>query len=91
MPYVEGQSLRERLTFVRQLAAGGAIPGAWPDLSDAALLSALPSWLGPRLPAVRRRADLARIDLTEALLGAKREIRNLEAQSLKKEPTEPER
>ena len=62
------RSLRERLTFVRQLAAGGAIPGAWPDLSEAALLSALPSWLGPRLPAVRRRADLARIDLTDALL-----------------------
>jgi ATP-dependent RNA helicase HrpB len=38
-------------------------------MSDAELLAALPAWLGSRLSEIRRRADLGRMDLTEALLG----------------------
>jgi ATP-dependent helicase HrpB len=41
---------------------------AWPDLSDAALLSSLDTWLAPHLGEVRRRADLARVDVARALL-----------------------
>jgi ATP-dependent helicase HrpB len=58
-------SLRQRLAFVAQLSGIG---GKWPDLSDEGLLSSLSDWLGPRLTSVRRRADLARIDLVEALM-----------------------
>jgi ATP-dependent helicase HrpB len=65
----EARSLRERLAFVHQLADSGGIAGNWPDVSDAALLAALPAWLGSRLESVRRRADLARIDLADALVG----------------------
>ncbi|MEU1885819.1 ATP-dependent helicase HrpB [Micromonospora rifamycinica] len=56
------RSLRQRLAFCRQ--AGG---DDWPDVSDAALLAAADRWLGPELATARRRADLARIDVTGAL------------------------
>jgi ATP-dependent helicase HrpB len=35
----------------------------WPDLSDAALNETVDDWLGPNLGAVKRREDLARLDL----------------------------
>jgi ATP-dependent helicase HrpB len=54
--------LRERVTFLRLRDA------AWPDLSDAQLDSTLHQWLGPRLDGVRRRPDIARLDLASALL-----------------------
>ncbi|MER7420069.1 ATP-dependent helicase C-terminal domain-containing protein, partial [Micromonospora peucetia] len=56
------RALRERLAFCRH-----ALGGDWPDVGDEALLSAAPTWLGPELARARRRADLARIDLTGAL------------------------
>ncbi|WP_254552292.1 ATP-dependent helicase HrpB [Kitasatospora sp. MMS16-BH015] len=53
-------ALRERLAFLhRELGA------PWPDMSPAALAD--PDWLEPELSRARRRADLARIDLTAAL------------------------
>ncbi|MBK8005080.1 MAG: ATP-dependent helicase HrpB [Gemmatimonadetes bacterium] len=56
--------LRERLGFLHHhLAAEG-----WPAVDDAALLGALEAWLGPALPGVRRRGDLARVELADALL-----------------------
>ncbi|MFI9640616.1 ATP-dependent helicase HrpB [Micromonospora sp. NPDC051925] len=56
------RSLRERLAFCRQ-----ALGGDWPEVTDAALLAAVDRWLGSELAAARRRADLARIDVTGAL------------------------
>lgn len=58
-------SLRQRLAFVAQLSGIG---GKWPDVSDEGLLASLQDWLGPRLTSVRRRADLARIDLVDPLM-----------------------
>jgi ATP-dependent helicase HrpB len=59
----EAESLRRRVLFLRRLddAAG------WPDLSDAALLADLADWLGPYLGGITRRAQLARLDLSDIL------------------------
>jgi ATP-dependent helicase HrpB len=54
--------IRERLAFLHRLDP------VWPDVSDAALLNQLESWLGPALAGVRRKGDLDRLDLAEALL-----------------------
>jgi ATP-dependent helicase HrpB len=54
--------LRARLAFCRQ-----ALGDTWPDVSDAALLAGIDTWLGPELNRARRRADLAKADLTAAL------------------------
>ena len=55
--------LRERLAFVHALDA------AWPDVSDTALAASLAHWLGPHLVGLRRRDEVARLDLGAALLG----------------------
>ena len=39
----------------------------WPDMSDAALLTDIDSWLGPELSALAAGTPAARIDLTSAL------------------------
>jgi len=43
------------------------IGAPWPDVSDAALLGALDSWLGPELATLATGTPAARIDLTSAL------------------------
>jgi ATP-dependent helicase HrpB len=53
-----------RVTFMR-----GAEPEHWPDVSDEALATNLPEWLGPFLDGVTRRDHLARLDLAGALNG----------------------
>ncbi|GAA3774501.1 ATP-dependent helicase HrpB [Micromonospora maritima] len=58
----EAVALRRRLAFCRS-----ALGDDWPDVSDAALLDAAPLWLGPELTRVRRRGDLARVDVAAAL------------------------
>jgi ATP-dependent helicase HrpB len=40
----------------------------FPDVSDAALLTRLDAWLAPSLREARRLSDVARVDLSEALL-----------------------
>ncbi|HEV2291227.1 MAG TPA: ATP-dependent helicase HrpB [Gemmatimonadales bacterium] len=52
---------RQRLAFLH------SIDPAWPDVSDRALLERLDDWLGPALGAIRRKGDLARLDLDAAL------------------------
>ena len=52
---------RQRVAFLRGLDE------SWPDLSDAALLVSLESWLAPFLDGVSRRDHLARVDLGAAL------------------------
>jgi ATP-dependent helicase HrpB len=50
--------LRARMAFARQ-----ALGDPWPDVSDEALLAHADDWLGN----ARRRADLSRVDVTNAL------------------------
>ena len=54
--------LRQRLALLHRV-----LGTPWPDVSDEALLAAVPAWLGPSLATARRRADLARIDVRAAL------------------------
>ncbi|MFF3866499.1 ATP-dependent RNA helicase [Micromonospora sp. NPDC001898] len=56
------RALRERMAFCRR-----ALGPDWPDVGDEALLAGADAWLGPELAAARRRADLARVDVTAAL------------------------
>ncbi len=56
------RGVRDRLRFLHALEPG------WPDCSDAALLETLPAWLGPHVAGIRRRAELARLDLSAVLL-----------------------
>jgi len=60
-PDLEG--MRRRVAF---LAAQDPEAG-WPDLSDAALLDGLETWLAPFLPGLVRRSHLTRLDLGAAL------------------------
>jgi ATP-dependent helicase HrpB len=63
LPWSEAaRRIRERVAFLRLRDT------AWPDLSDAQLDRTLHEWLGPRLDGVRRRPDIARLDLASALL-----------------------
>jgi ATP-dependent helicase HrpB len=56
-------ALRQRIVFARRLQP----EQGWPDMSDAALLIGLETWLGPFLAGVTRRAHFAKLDLYEAL------------------------
>ncbi|UYZ63003.1 ATP-dependent helicase HrpB [Hymenobacter weizhouensis] len=67
LPWSEAATqLRQRLAFLHY-----TFPEAdtWPDVSDEALLAALPEWLAPHLGGVRSWTELGRVDLGEALLG----------------------
>jgi ATP-dependent helicase HrpB len=55
--------LRARIAFLRR-----ELGGAWPDLSDDALLAGLAARLGPFLDGRTRRAHLADLDLHEILM-----------------------
>lgn len=57
------QRLRERLAFAH------AHDAAWPDVSDAALVSSCGEWLGPFLDGARTWGHLEQIDWHEALAG----------------------
>ncbi|MGM7697975.1 ATP-dependent helicase HrpB [Microbacterium sp. A84] len=54
--------LRRRLALLHR-----ELGSPWPDVSDAALLGALDSWLGPELSNLATGTPAARIDLTSAL------------------------
>ncbi len=56
------RTLQGRLAFLHQIE-----PGAWPDVSDPALLATLEDWLAPMLPGATGRRELERVDLTSAL------------------------
>ena len=63
LPWDDGaRRTRERITFIRTLDA------AWPDVSDSALTDTLEEWLGPHVGGLARLDDLARIDLSAALV-----------------------
>ncbi len=64
LPWSEASTgLRERLGFLNLV-----LGAPWPAVSDEALLATLEDWLGPRFSDLRRRSDLARLDLADALL-----------------------
>lgn len=64
LPWTPASSaLRARLAFAHAMAAE-----TFPDVSDAALLTRLDTWLAPSLREARRLSDVARVDLSEALL-----------------------
>ncbi len=59
----EARQLRARLAFLHHLE-----PEGWPGVSDAELLAGLGDWLLSLVPGARSPAELARVDLAEALL-----------------------
>jgi ATP-dependent helicase HrpB len=64
LPWSESaMRLRSRLAFLH------ATFPEWPDVSDAALGERIGEWLSPELDHARSWADLARVDLSAALLG----------------------
>ena len=64
LPWSEkATKLRERLAFAHIVDGS-----TFPDVSEAALLTALGDWLAPVLHGVRRLSDLTRVDLAAALL-----------------------
>ena len=63
LPWSDGaRRLRERLAFLHH------VDSSWPDVSDAALARSIDAWLAPRLIGLRRRDEVARLDLAAALL-----------------------
>ncbi len=66
LPWTEGaRDLQQRVAFVRTLDVNAA--SDWPDFSDAALAASLEHWLAPWLGGITRRAQLARLSMTEVL------------------------
>lgn len=53
------ETWRARVMFLRSIFG----PEEWPDVSDAALLATVDSWLAPYLDGATRRAHLASLDL----------------------------
>ena len=63
LPWRDGsRQLRDRLRFLH------ALDPSWPDVSDASLAARLHDWLGPFVQGMRRWEEVARVDLTEALM-----------------------
>ncbi|GEP32633.1 ATP-dependent helicase [Nocardioides szechwanensis] len=63
LPWGEGAvNLRARLRFLHT-----ALGEPWPDVSDAALVESVETWLGPELARIRGVGDLRRVDVTAAL------------------------
>ncbi|MEU4894250.1 ATP-dependent helicase HrpB [Streptomyces sp. NPDC044780] len=58
----QATAVRQRMAFLHR-----ELGGAWPDVSDAALLDRVDDWLGVELARARRRADLERVDAGVAL------------------------
>ena len=56
----ESVAVRERMAFCRRV-----LGDPWPEVSDAALIASADSWLD--LPRLRRRSDLAGVDVAAAL------------------------
>jgi ATP-dependent helicase HrpB len=59
----DDRQLQARLQLLHR-----ALGDPWPDVSDAALLADAPGSIAPFLTRARRRADLARVDVTSLLL-----------------------
>ncbi|GAA4437538.1 ATP-dependent helicase HrpB [Pontibacter saemangeumensis] len=60
---IEALRTRERLAFLHHLQ-----PGQWPDVSDEALATTMPIWLGPHLSGLRSLEQVSKLDFSELLL-----------------------
>ncbi|TMU97686.1 ATP-dependent helicase C-terminal domain-containing protein [Streptomyces sp. DASNCL29] len=58
----QATAVRQRMAFLHR-----ELGGAWPDVSDEALLDRADDWLGTELTRARGRADLGRVDAGQAL------------------------
>ncbi|WP_413798679.1 ATP-dependent helicase HrpB [Streptomyces iranensis] len=58
----QATAVRQRMGFLHR-----ELGGAWPDVSDEALLDRADDWLGTELARARGRADLGRVDAGQAL------------------------
>ncbi|MBA6435525.1 ATP-dependent RNA helicase [Streptomyces sp. GMR22] len=58
----QATAVRQRMAFLHR-----ELGGAWPDVSDEALLDRADDWLGTELARARGRADLGRVDAGQAL------------------------
>ncbi|MFD8458097.1 ATP-dependent helicase HrpB [Streptomyces antimycoticus] len=58
----QATAVRQRMAFLHR-----ELGGAWPDVSDGALLDRADDWLGVELARARGRADLGRVDAGGAL------------------------
>ncbi|MGW7693994.1 ATP-dependent helicase HrpB [Streptomyces asiaticus] len=58
----QATAVRQRMAFLHR-----ELGGAWPDVSDEALLGRADDWLGTELARARGRADLGRVDAGQAL------------------------
>ncbi|MGV9848495.1 ATP-dependent RNA helicase [Streptomyces sp. NPDC003442] len=58
----QATAVRQRMAFLHR-----ELGGAWPDVSDEALLDRADDWLGTELARARGRADLGRVDAAQAL------------------------
>ncbi|GAA1191393.1 ATP-dependent helicase C-terminal domain-containing protein [Streptomyces rhizosphaericus] len=58
----QATAVRQRMAFLHR-----EVGGAWPDVSDEALLDRADDWLGTELARARGRADLGRVDAGQAL------------------------
>ncbi len=56
------RTLQARLDYAHRV-----LGGAWPDVSDDALLASVDAWLAPRLHGVSRRSQLERLDVGQLL------------------------
>ena len=65
----DARDLQARMEFVRTRAAEAIEVGGWPAVSDAALETALDSWLPPWIGGITRREQLARLSMTDVLRG----------------------
>ena len=63
----DARQLQQRLEFVRQ-HVGEAAADSWPASDDQALLTDLPTWLGPHLSGLKSLDQVQRLDLIEPLL-----------------------
>lgn len=70
LPWTPGlRQWQARVSLLRQLDTESGGSSDWPDISDAALLDTLESWLAPYLGKVRRLAHFAGLDLPSILAG----------------------
>ncbi|WP_432251949.1 ATP-dependent RNA helicase [Streptomyces sp. HNM1019] len=58
----QATAVRQRMAFLHR-----ELGGAWPDVSDEALLDRADDWLGTELARARGRAELGRVDAGQAL------------------------
>ena len=66
LPWTDtARQLQARVALLRRVEP----ESGWPDLSDAALVANVDTWLAPHLPGMARLADLSRLDIVSLLRG----------------------